>query len=180
MDVNNYFELYDLPVSFHPDEKKIREKYYELSRNYHPDQFESVKEESVKEEAFALSTLNNKAYHALSNFKRRVAYILELEGLLTPGDKFVLPPDFLSEMMDLNEQLAELQMGDGGEELIQTVRAELEEFREQTANGLKLYTTEWDNNPDRERLLKIREFYHMDKYLNRLEESLENIQENPL
>ena len=33
----NYFELFDIPVSLQPNRQLIKQKFYELSRKYHPD-----------------------------------------------------------------------------------------------------------------------------------------------
>ncbi|UOQ76423.1 DnaJ domain-containing protein [Hymenobacter sp. 5516J-16] len=33
----NYFEFYELPETFQPDEAALKRRYYALSREYHPD-----------------------------------------------------------------------------------------------------------------------------------------------
>ncbi|MCX6298040.1 MAG: hypothetical protein NTY72_02940 [Bacteroidetes bacterium] len=35
----NYFELYQIPVSFQPDLLAVKKRFYQLSREYHPDFF---------------------------------------------------------------------------------------------------------------------------------------------
>ncbi|WP_114782409.1 Fe-S protein assembly co-chaperone HscB [Botryobacter ruber] len=104
----NYFELYNLPESFLPDEKAVKNKYYQLSREYHPDFFANEPEEK-QQEILQLSTQNTNAYRTLSDPDLRMQYILKEHGLLDEGGKNDLPPDFLMEMMELNEELMELE-----------------------------------------------------------------------
>ena len=48
----DYFELYGLPVSFNPDPKVVKHKFYELSKKYHPDFFINDEEEKQDEVLF--------------------------------------------------------------------------------------------------------------------------------
>ncbi len=92
----NYFELYELPVSFHPDQAAIKSKFYELSRKFHPDRFAITGTGSTElSEALRMSALNNDAYKTLKNADSTMAYILKLNGLLEEEEKYVLPPAFL-------------------------------------------------------------------------------------
>ena len=103
----NYFELYKLPESFLADEKAIKARYYQLSREYHPDFFANEPEEK-QQEILQLSTLNTNAYRTLSDYDARMRYILQQHGKLDEG-KNELPSDFLMEMMEINEELMELE-----------------------------------------------------------------------
>jgi len=107
----NYFELYEIPVSFLADEILIKQRYYANSKKYHPDFFINESEDK-QAEVLHLSTLNNDAYRLLTDFDKRVAYILTLTGQISDAEKFVLPPDFLMEMMDINEKMMELSAND--------------------------------------------------------------------
>src|SRR5919199_5414174 len=107
----NYFELYDIPVSFLPDQKQLKQKFYELSRKYHPD-FYTQENEFEQSEALELSSQVNKAYKTFQNRDETIKYVLQLKGLLEEEEKYNLPADFLMEMMDLNEQMMEAKMED--------------------------------------------------------------------
>ncbi len=56
----NYFQFYNLPESFLPDEKAIKTKYYELSRQYHPD-FHATASPEKQQEILQLSTQKTNA-----------------------------------------------------------------------------------------------------------------------
>ena len=98
----NYFELYDLPLSFQIDNASVKKKFYELSKRYHPDFYVNESDEK-QAEILELSTLNNKAYQILSDPLKRIEYVLSLNNMLADGDKYVLPQDFL---MDMNTCMA--------------------------------------------------------------------------
>ncbi|MDO6390380.1 Fe-S protein assembly co-chaperone HscB [Pontibacter sp. BT731] len=104
----NYFEFYHIPESFLPDEKAIKLRYYELSREYHPD-FYANEDLGTQQRILELSTLNTNAYRTLSDADLRMQYILKEHGLLEEGGKNEIPGDFLMEMMEINEELMELE-----------------------------------------------------------------------
>lgn len=104
----NYFAFYHIPESFLPDEKAIKLRYYELSREYHPD-FYANEDLGTQQKILEMSTLNTNAYRTLSDADLRMQYILQEHGLLEEGGKNEIPGDFLMEMMELNEELMELE-----------------------------------------------------------------------
>ncbi len=54
------------------------------------------------------SSVVNKAYKTFSNDDDTLKYFLEIKGLLQEDEKYELSPQFLMEMMELNEQLMEV------------------------------------------------------------------------
>lgn len=104
-----YFELYGLPETFQPDLAALRAAYHRLSRETHPDFFGTAPA-GEQQAALERATQNTDAYRTLADYDRRVEYILRLHGRLQASDTPALPPDFLMEVMDLNEQVMELQI----------------------------------------------------------------------
>lgn len=114
----NYFEFYDLPIQFNPDQNAVKTKFYALSKQFHPDFYANESEEK-QQEVLDLSTLNNKAYQILSNAKKRLKYVLELKGIVETDEGYQLPQSFLMEMMDVNEALMDLEFEPDTEKLLQ-------------------------------------------------------------
>ncbi|MBK7007320.1 MAG: hypothetical protein IPH36_01020 [Saprospiraceae bacterium] len=56
-----------------------------------------------------MTAFNNEAYLTLSKESTLFPYVLGLHGIQL-GD-LTLTPDFLGEMMDINEEIAEIRMG---------------------------------------------------------------------
>lgn len=107
MDTSNYFRFYGFEPEFDIDEKLLRQKYLQINRDFHPDFFALNPEKQV--EALQISSYNNDAFKTLETFDKRVAYYLSLYGLYDKESKAELPPDFLMEVIDLNEEVADAQ-----------------------------------------------------------------------
>ena len=163
-----YFNLFNIPVQLKVDTKSLSSTFFTLSRKYHPDYFANATDEE-KDEALEQSSLLNKAWKTFQKQDELIKYVLQLKGLLTDDEKYSLDPDFLMEVMDLNEALM-----DGGDtdaefsnrlaamqlEIYQPVAAIIENYQE----GV---TTESD-------LLKVKEYYYQKKYLDRLQKGLKD------
>lgn len=168
----NFFQLYELPMSFLVDEKLIKQKYLTLSRKFHPD-FYTGADANKQAEMLALSTQNNKAFQTLSDFDKRIKYILMEKGYLEEEEKFALPQMFLMEMMDLNELAMEVEFDPDpekeGEVLghIQTIETAL---LEAITPVLSSYTEATATESDYK---AIKEFYYKRKYLLRIRAQLD-------
>ena len=76
----NYFELFDIPVQFHPDPVIVKKKFYELSRKYHPD-FHSQAGSGQQAETLETSSMVNRAYKTFLDEDATIRYVLNLHGL---------------------------------------------------------------------------------------------------
>ena len=168
----NYFEFYEMPVSFLADEKIIKQRYYLNSKNYHPDFF--INESPEKQASvLQLSTVNNEAYRLFTNFDKRVEYVLTLTGQISATEKHVLSPVFLMEMMDINEQISDLSTDnpDAIAAMFQTI-ADLEL---DLNNYLQDSCTKFDAHLSTENsdiLAAIKDAFYRKKYLLRIKDSL--------
>lgn len=172
----DYFELYGLPVSFNPDLKLVKQKFYELSKKYHPDFFIN-ETEAKQQEVLELSTLNNKAFQVLNDPQKRIHYILSLKGLLEEGENYKLPQSFLMEMMEVNEALMDLQFDPDAARLSQ-VKQEIDNIEaslNRESNALAATYDQQDPAAQEATLLAIKDLYYRSKYLYRIRESLAKI-----
>jgi len=167
----NYFEFYGLPEAFILDETIIKKKFYQLSKENHPD-FYANEDEAKQQEILELSTLNNKAYQTLLSPARRLEYILSLHNLVSEGAKPQLPADFLMEMMDINERLMEV---DNAHEL-GSITGEVLAIEGDMNDELEALTSDYttlDDTAKENRLIAIADIYYRQKYLLRIKESLD-------
>lgn len=170
--MDNYFELYQLPVSFFPDAAAVKAKYYEYSRTYHPDRYAQA-DKTKQLEALTMAAQNNKAWKTLSNPDATLAYVLELNGLLQTEEKYNLPPDFLMEMMDINEEVSDYEQN--GDEALRTrlqntLATLLADWEAEAHPLMKAYDHQ---SPDQAHLLKIKDMYFRRKYLLRIKERID-------
>ena len=167
----NYFEFYEIPVSFSPDLGQVKRRYYSNSKHYHPDFF--TKDTADKQdEILHLSSMNNEAYKVLSNEDLRMKYILEQQGILTEENKNEIPQEFLMEMMEFNEKLMELEF-DFDPELLNSTRKELQiienQLRSEVNHILKKKTLEETAEAE---LFEVKNYYLKKRYLLRISEKL--------
>ncbi len=97
-----YFELFGLTPGYEIDTNSLKKKYYALSRDMHPDKYAREEAEVLAQAEEAYSEIN-KAYEVLSDDTKRLQYLLESNELITADSNYQLPPDFLMEMLELNE-----------------------------------------------------------------------------
>lgn len=171
--MKNFFELYDLPVSFSPDPAIVKKQYYALSKKYHPD-FYANQSEEIQEEVLQLSTENTKAYQTFSDKKKLTEYVLQLLGTIKEEEHYNLPQDFLMEMMEVNEKLMDLQFDPNVEEL-QKVKSIISKLEAGLNDELNLHTNDFDvvdEDHKQVKLSKIKDLYYRSKYLARLNETL--------
>lgn len=168
--MTDYFEFFGLPQRFALDREVLRKIYVRNSRTYHPDFF-TLDSSHKQDEVLSLSSLNNEAYRILSDDRRRMKYLLELNGILQDG-KESIPQSFLMEMMDFNEQLMEAQMSENKDGIArcQEQLAALEGEMEQ--EGLQLMHL-WDTTPDDQTLEGIRDIYLKQQYIRRIRDRLQ-------
>ena len=162
----DYFKLFDLPVGFRVDAKLLRKRFFEKSREAHPDHF--VNSSSDEQEGVLQSAADlNAAFKTLSSPDLTIQYLLMKKGLLTPDEKFTLPPDFLMEVMELNEELSEAQLTNSAEEdaaLNIRLQAFQQELYAPVSGILEHYREGVTSEAE---LLQVKEYYFKKKYLDR-------------
>lgn len=156
----NYFELYDLPVSLQPDLQLVKQRFYQLSRKYHPDFF-SNDSEDAREEALEKSAAVNKAFKIFNNRDETLRYVLMEKGLLEEEEKYALSPDFLMEMMELNEAAMEEERG--------AVEEKVKQIQDEIYAPVKAIIENYQEGvTSQEALLQVKDYYFRKKYLNRI------------
>jgi molecular chaperone HscB len=166
-DIMNHFELYGIPVSLHPDTHQLKQTFYALSRKYHPDFF-SRENEFDQAEALEKSSQVNKAFKIFQSREETIKYVLQLKGLLEEEEKYSLPPDFLMEVMDLNEQLMDAKME---QDIVSTnkIKAAIAALGEEIYAPVREIVEGYEDGKTGEtELLKVKEYYYKKKYLNRI------------
>ncbi|HMP93682.1 MAG TPA: Fe-S protein assembly co-chaperone HscB [Phnomibacter sp.] len=157
----NYFELYQIPPAFQIDRQLLTRRYLELQKQYHPDYFTQA---SPQEQAEVLekSSAINQAYRIFTNPHQTIKYLLTLKGLLEEEEKYTLPPDFLMEVMELNEAKME---GASQQEIASKVEQLMQQIKQPVANILANYQ---EGQTTEAQLLQVKQYYFQKNYLDRL------------
>jgi molecular chaperone HscB len=160
-----YFELFGIPVTLRTDKEALRRRFFELSRQYHPD-YAAQDSGEAQAESLEQSASLNKAYKTLGNEDELIRYVLTEKGLMAADEKYALAPDFLMEMMDLNEALPEaLADPEEKEKLSAQLKNWQKEIYEPVADIIANYQ---EGVTSEKELLQVKEYYYRKKYLQRL------------
>ena len=170
----NYFEFYQLPVSFYLDDSELKRRFYAMNRQYHPDFFTQA-DAQLQEEALEMTSLNNKAYQTLADKDLRTKHILQINELFQEDEKYQLPPSFLMEMMDINEELMDIQFSDNPKDGLARLSHQIDNMENSLQKDIHPVMQAFDKNPQNtEGLALVKEFYYKNRYLLRVKESLSN------
>ena len=162
----NYFELFGIEPSFNIDTATIKKKFYELSRANHPDFFGggTIAEQNLSIEQ---SATINQAYKTLLNKDQLIKYMLTQKGLLQEEEKYNLPPDFLMEVMDLNEQVMELDKADTA--AVAAIKTAANNLQNEIYEAIEPVITNYTEGTTTEKeLLQVKDYYFKKKYLDRI------------
>ncbi len=163
-----YFELFDIPVQLKVNTASLSKKFFELSRKYHPDYFTSEKEK-VQADALEKSALLNKAWKTFQTPDATIKYVLQEKGLLEEEEKYELPPDFLMEVLEINEQLMETDETTDTAQLSSVISQLSSEIYEPVKEIVENYKEDITSEKE---LLQVKEYYYKKKYLDRIHRQL--------
>jgi molecular chaperone HscB len=166
----NHFQFFEIPVSFYPDMVDLKLRFLKNSKLFHPD-FHTLASDEHQLEILEKSTQNNQAYQVLSDFDKRLQYVLEIKGLLEDS-KNEIPQDFLMDMMDINEAIMELEF-DFEQASFQKTSQDVNELETSLTEAVNPVMQSFiDGVTPAESLKPVRDFFLKRKYLWRIKENL--------
>ena len=75
----NFFQFFGLEPKLRVDAESLQKRFYELSRQWHPDRF-SRKSPAEQAEALEATSILNDGYRTLKDPVKRAEYLLKEEG----------------------------------------------------------------------------------------------------
>ena len=178
----DYFTCLGLPRLLTIDSEQLEEKYYEMSRSFHPDYFQR-KTEVEQEISLRNSALLNTAYRTLKDPVRRAEYLVQLEAGNAKDIRNSPPAELFEEILALQEDLEEFesltqdQDSTQREELRRKItddRTMLEQRQKDMEQRLTSLFTTWDKLQAREDHDKSSLKEHKLKILQEMREILSN------
>ncbi|HTR39320.1 MAG TPA: Fe-S protein assembly co-chaperone HscB [Bryobacteraceae bacterium] len=167
--MTDYYALLGIPRKLDLSMDILQQRYYELSRELHPDRF-MRKPESEQQRALEMSSALNDAYRTLKDPLRRAMYVLGQEGFEIGEQRSKdVPPELLEEVFELNMALEEMRGGDS------TARSQLEQAEKNFAGMLaeadeqiQALFVQFDANQSRDTLAQLRTALNRRKYIQNL------------
>jgi molecular chaperone HscB len=150
--MNDYFEVFDLPRKLQVDLDALQGKFYQMSRQHHPDfhQLAAPEDQAV---ALERSALVNRAYRTLRDPLSRLEHVIALEeGQEEEAPvKPRAPMDLLQEMLEVQEALEEAKASGLHGEVGQRLARDRQGLIERQAAGEATISgrfAEWDRAID--------------------------------
>jgi molecular chaperone HscB len=167
--VTGYYELFGIPRGLNLSLDELQKRYYELSRQLHPDRF-MQKPEAERQRALDMSSALNDAYRTLKDPLKRAQYLLTLEGFEIGEQRSKdVPPELLEEVFELNMALEEMRGGDD------SARPQLEQAEKnfagmlaETDQQIQSLFEQYDAAHSRDVLVQIRNVLNRRKYMQNL------------
>jgi molecular chaperone HscB len=165
----NYFEIFGIPIQLKVDKNELPKKYFELSRKFHPD-FYANSTPSEQNRALEITANLNKALKTFQNPDDTIKYVLQLKGLLEEEEKYQLPPDFLMEVLEINEKL--MDAADSTETKL-NLQSAIDNLQSEIYDPVKKTVEHYQDGVTTEKeLLQVKEYYYKKKYLHRIQQQL--------
>ncbi|VAX11213.1 Chaperone protein HscB [hydrothermal vent metagenome] len=172
----NYYSLFDFPVSFTVNLDELENRYRELQRLLHPDRYARASDQERRISVQQTAHLNE-AFHTLRDIPRRARYLLELKGIGFDDEKDThFDGAFLMQQMELREELEAITQTSDPFDKLTKFLAEIKQLRQIMYTELEaLFADESPENLDRAKqsVQKVR-------FLNRLQQEAEEQEEDLL
>ena len=172
----NFFEVFDIPVSFNVELSKLAEKYRLLQHAIHPDKYASGTDQekrlSVQQSAYI-----NEGYQTLKHPLTRAKYLLTLKGVDIGADNQTsMAPEFLMQQMELREALANVkESASPADEM-----ARLDDEISQSTSALVREIASLFESNDSSKLDAIGDYVQRLQFMVKLGEEIESLEEELL
>ena len=163
-----FYEAFDLAPALSLDIEDLKKRFYERSRQWHPDKFSRASAEE-QEKALEMTAVLNDAFRTLRDPVARAEYFLKENGIELSKEA---PPELLEEVFELNMALEELREGDD------SARPQLMEARDRfiaMRDSIDESLTEAGARGDLE---EVRSLLNRRRYIRNLIREVENVLPN--
>jgi molecular chaperone HscB len=170
-----FYEAFGLAPALSLDADELKKRFYERSRQWHPDRF-SRASAAEQEKALEMTALLNDAFRTLRDPVARAEYFLKENGIELSKEA---PPELLEEVFELNMALEELRGGDESArpQLIEA-RAKFIAMRDAIDGELAEAGARYDASKAASVLDAIRAMLHRRRYVRNLIKEVENVLPN--
>lgn len=160
---HNFYDFFEIPHRLSLDLKDLEQRFYSLSRKWHPDRFARAAAED-RQQAEDASAILNDGYRTLRDPIKRANYLLKEQGFdIGEQQSKEVPPELLEEVFELNMALEESDAG-----AIAKARATFEKMEQVIDQQLNTKFQEYDAQPSRELLSQVRSLLNHRKYVTNL------------
>lgn len=145
------------------DAKELQKKYRQMQSVLHPDKF-SKRSDEEKQISENYSSLVNEAYKVLQSPLKRAIHLLSVKGENVAEDQKLQDPEFLMEIMELNEEVEQADTPEKLSKLNEKNRKQLEALTKEVGEC-------FDGNETKrakEVIIKMKYYWSVGEHINRL------------
>ncbi|GGI75784.1 co-chaperone HscB [Shewanella gelidii] len=143
----NYFELFNFTASFDLDTATLAERYRELQRAVHPDNFANDTEQQKLLSIHRAAQIND-GFQTLKNPIRRAEHMLSLRNIdISHETKTLKDGQFLMQQMEWREALEDINHAEDPDEMIDELYRSFSNYEnEMTKRLIALLNSEQEND----------------------------------
>lgn len=160
-----YYEALGLEPKLALDAEDLKRRFYDRSRQWHPDKFSRAPAEDRQRALDMTATLND-AFRTLRDPVKRAEYFLKQNGMEPSNNA---PPELLEEVFELNMALEEIRGGDDSARTqLEAARERFVAMRARIDAGLADLFAHYDSGAGREALEEMRGALDRRRYVSNL------------
>ena len=165
----DYYQLLGLERKLKLSLDDLQRRFYDLSRQLHPDRF-MRKPERERQYSLDASSILNDAYRTLRDPVKRAQYVLSREGFDIGEQRSKdVPPELLEEVFELNMALEEMKQGDeGARPQLEAAEKNFTKMLGETDQQLDNLFEQYDAAASRDVLAQVRATLNRRKYIQNL------------
>lgn len=143
----DYYKFFGLDRKLTLDNEDLQKRFYDLSRQWHPDRF-SRKSPQEQAQALEATSILNDGYRTLRDPVKRAEYLLKEEGFPIGEQRSRdVPPELLEEVFELNMTLEELKSGEeSARPQLESAKQNFAQLREGIDTELNALFSKYDNS----------------------------------
>jgi molecular chaperone HscB len=170
-----FYEAFNLEPRLSIDAEDLKKRFYDRSRQWHPDRF-SRASAAEQDKALEMTSILNDAFRTLRDPVARAEYFLKENGFELSKEA---PPELLEEVFELNMALEELREGDESAkpQLIEA-KAKFTAMRDAIDGELAALGERYDASREKAVLDQIRAALNRRRYIRNLIREVENVLPN--
>lgn len=163
--MSDYFAVFELPRRLTLDTSELQKRFYDKSRENHPDRF-ATKSAVEQQRALDVTSSLNDGYRILRDPVQRAEYLLKLEGFDIGQQRSKdVPPELLDEVFELNMMLEDASHNRSE---LEDARARFEQMLHRVDCDLESEFKHYDYSPDQSVLSVIRSILNRRRYIQNL------------
>ena len=161
----DYFSVFELPRRLTLDTNELQKRFYDKSRQNHPDRFATASS-VLQQQALDITSSLNDGYRVLRDPVQRAEYLLRLEGFDIGQQRSKdVPPELLDEVFELNMMLEDAA---SNKSELEDARVRFEQMLHRVDCDLESEFKHYDYTPDPSVLSVIRGILNRRRYIQNL------------